>query len=357
MERGDPVSRTIIHVLVADSTLIHTELLGDALRRDRGLHVITSKSDAKSIIEAALEFDFDVLVISSVLDEQPDRGLEVLRSLCASRPQLRAVALLDSSHPELILRAFRAGAHGVLTRFESLKTLAKCVRCVHHGQIWASSDQMSLALEALVSAHPVHAADIKNLSSLSKREIEIVQSLAEGLTNREIAQKLGLSQHTIKNYLFRVFDKTGASNRIELLFMLLGQSNGSPPIPRDLSEMFAADYLMAGMAECKRAAEQGVLVAQLRLAQFLLHRKATQDDIVDAYKWYLLATSQLLQVSKSASQIMTMEQLLKAEQRASDWLKKTQQSPPFSNPGVTNPQRQISDSFTDNSKRTKTGYA
>ena len=64
----------------------------------------------------------------------------------------------------------------------------------------------------------VRAVDAKGLSLLSKREMEIVRGLAEGLTNRGIADRLGLSQHTTKNYLFRVFDKLGASNRSELLF-------------------------------------------------------------------------------------------------------------------------------------------
>jgi DNA-binding NarL/FixJ family response regulator len=338
MERAEPGTKAVIHVVVADNTLIHTQLLGNALRRDRGLRVITSNSDAKSVIEATLEHDFDVLVISSNLEEKVDRGLEVLRSLCAARPKLRAVVLLDSSQAELILRSFRAGARGVLTRVESLKMLSKCVRCVHEGQIWASSEHISLAVEALVSAHPLVAADIRGLSSLSKRETQIVQSLAEGLTNREIAQQLGLSQHTIKNYLFRVFDKTGASNRIELLFMLLGWGKGLPEIPKEFSTMVAAGRLPAAeLADCQRAAERGVLVAQLSLADFLLHRKATPDDIVDGYKWYLIAKSQILELSKTISKAMTMEQLINAEQMASDWLKRTQRSSIFSGTGVTNP--------------------
>lgn len=325
MVREGLSTEVTIHVLVADDTLIHTELLGDALRRDRGLDVINSNSDVKSIMQATLDHAIDVLVISSNLEEQPDRGLEVLRSLCPSRPKLRAVALLDSSHAELILKAFRAGARGVLTRFESLQTLSKCVRCVHDGQVWASSEQISVALEALVSAHALLPADGRSLSLLSKREMEIVQSLAEGLTNRQIAQRLGLSEHTIKNYLFRVFDKTGASNRIELLFMLLGQTRSTQSMFNAFLKQYGNGDVpdTTGMAECQQAAERGVLVAQLVLAQFLLHRKATPDDTIDAYKWYLIAKSQLLQASKTVSQMMTMDQLLHAEQMASTWVKKT----------------------------------
>jgi two-component system, NarL family, nitrate/nitrite response regulator NarL len=349
MVREGPGSKLIVQVLVADSTPIHTQLLGGALSRDRSLHVVSAHSDAKSIIQSALEHDFDVLVISGNLEEQPDRGLEVLRTLCASRPKLRAVALLDSSHAELILKAFRAGARGVLTRFESLQTLSKCVRCVHQGQVWASTEQISLALEALVSAHPVHGGDGSSLSLLSKREMEIVQSLAEGLTNREIAQRLGLSQHTIKNYLFRVFEKTGASNRIELLFMLLSHTRSTQSMLNEFLKHFGNGDLpdSTGMVECQRAAERGLLVAQLVLAQFLLRRKATPDDTVDAYKWYLIAKSQLLRASMTVSQMMTMEQLLHAEQMASDWLKKNLAKSNFSEAGFTNPGRQVSDSLMD----------
>lgn len=321
-------TKPIIHVLIADNTLMHTQLLCDALKRDRFLRVISSSSDSKSIVEAAREHHFDVLLISSNLDEHPNGGLELLSNLYASRPKLRAVVLLDSSQAELILKAFRAGARGVLTRFESVQTLSKCVRCVHEGQIWATSEQISLAIGALGSTHTVHAA-ARGMSLLSKREIEIVQCLAEGLTNREIAQRLGLSQHTIKNYLFRVFDKTGASNRMELLFMLLGRNNSTQSMFNELSKGDSAAELpdAARIAEYQQAAERGVLVAQLFLAQFLLYRKATPEDTVDAYKWYLILKNQILEASKTLGQTLTMEQLLHAEQMASNWLKNTAQGP------------------------------
>jgi DNA-binding NarL/FixJ family response regulator len=69
------------------------------------------------------------------------------------------------------------------------------------------------------------------MNLLSKREADVVGCLAEGLTNREIGERLDLSQHTIKNHMFRIFDKLGVSNRIELMFMTLSPGHSRAPAP------------------------------------------------------------------------------------------------------------------------------
>ena len=214
----------MIRVLVADDSRIHTQLLADALRRDSLLEVISSPSHSRDLVEAARAQKVDVVVISANLDEDPQRGFELLRELRISDPQIRAIMLLDSSKRESILQAFRVGARGIFSRHESIENLSKCIRSVRDGQIWANSQQMAFAVEALASSPVIRAVDARGLSLLSKRELEVVRSLAEGLSNREIAEHLGLSQHTIKNYLFRVFDKLGVSSRLELLFMTLSHA-------------------------------------------------------------------------------------------------------------------------------------
>ncbi len=216
-----------IRVLVADDTRIHTQLLADALRRDHQLEVVSLPPRSRDLIETVKLHKIGVIVLSSNLDEEPLRGFELLRQLRASDADIPAIMLLDSSKRESVLQAFRAGARGIFSRHDSLETLSKCIRSVYEGQIWANSQQLSFAVEALASSPEVRAVDSNGLSLLSKREMDVVRSLAEGLTNREIAERLGLSQHTIKNYLFRVYDKLGVSSRLELLFMTLTQ-NGAP---------------------------------------------------------------------------------------------------------------------------------
>ncbi len=216
-----------IRVLVADDTRIHTQLLADALRRDLQLEVISPPAQSRDLVAAVKLHRVNVVVLSSHLDEEPMRGFELLRELRASNPDILAIMLLDSSKKETVLQAFRAGARGIFSRHDSVETLSKCIRSVYEGQIWANSQQMGYAVEALATSPVVRAVDANGLSLLSKREMDVVRSLAEGLTNREIAERLGLSQHTIKNYLFRVYDKLGVSSRLELLFMTLTQAGAN----------------------------------------------------------------------------------------------------------------------------------
>jgi DNA-binding NarL/FixJ family response regulator len=213
-----------VKVLVADSSPIHSQLLGEALGKDRRIKVVCTAANSIDIVHGVRQHRPDVLLISVSLDEQPEGGLEVLVQLRSSGWTTKAVVLLDSSKPEKIVQAFRAGARGVFSRNDPVKTLLKCICVVHAGQVWANSEQLGFALDALASAPATGAVDFRDLSLLSEREQDVVRSLSEGLTNREIAAHLNLSQHTVKNYIFRIFDKLGVSSRVELLFYVLSRS-------------------------------------------------------------------------------------------------------------------------------------
>jgi two-component system nitrate/nitrite response regulator NarL len=322
----DETFEAVIRVLVADDTRLHTQLLADALRRGGALEVIGS--DSRELIARADLRNIDVLLLSADLDERSDGGLAVLREVRASHPNVRAVILLDSSKPQLVLEAFRAGARGVLSRQESVETLHKCVRRVHQGQIWANSQQMDLVVHAVTSSQNHSAANAQGMEQLSKREIQVVDSVAQGLTNREIAEHLGLSQHTIKNSLFRVFDKLGVSSRVELLTMTLSRTSQSESAGSSVWKNRADhDLLCDSNLECQRAAERGSPSAQLELARFYWTRKSDSKDLIQAYKWYLIASQQISRTSKSIGKTMTVEQMLQAEQMAAKWLKTNRPSP------------------------------
>ena len=310
----------VIRVLVCDNSRVYTQLLADELRRDGSLQVTTSASGAEALMMRPNFSDVDVLVISSTLDEQPGRGFDVLRSLRVSNPEIRAVMLLDSSKSNMIMDAFRAGARGVFSTRESVGALSKCVQRVFQGQIWANTRQIEIMLHALASSHDIRAVDAHGLNLLSKREMEVVRCVAKGMSNREIADNLHISQHTVKNSLFRIFDKLGVSNRVELLFMTLSQERDSQSAMRYLTDEHGYKSLQgeATLIACQKAAEQGVLIAQVALAQFYSTRPANSSDALNAYLWYSIAGEQIAQASMKVAKALSMDQILLAEQMAGD---------------------------------------
>jgi DNA-binding NarL/FixJ family response regulator len=305
-----------IRVLVADSSRIHTHLLSDALKREAAFEVISFDSDSQSLISAATGFDADVLVISSDLDDQHSRGFQVLHDLRARKPEVRAIVLMDTVKDEMILSAFRAGARGIFGKTQPVDELCRSIKCVHQGQIWANSREMSLAVEALANAPAIRSVNARALSLLSKREIQVVHCLAEGLGNREIANRLKLSQHTVKNHLFRIFDKLGVSSRIELMSMTMSQPGLASSPSDDTKKSTNRPGFSNELALLQKAADAGLPAAQMAMAQVYLARRSSPRDAIRAYTWYLVALERAAQAKTLLTNMLTPEQIEEAQENA-----------------------------------------
>lgn len=225
-------------MLAADSTRMNSQLLAAALESDPQFRVLEPVSGSAAILTAVAEHKPTVVLVGTLMDEQAQKGFEVVREIRFSSPETRVVMLLDASDRQQVVEAFRAGAHGVFSRTEPLKSLAKCIQCVSTGQVWANSRELRYLLEALGEAMPLRPSGARKEVPLSKREQEVVRCVAEGMSNREIAQRLGLTEHTVKNYLFRIFDKLGVSKRVEVVlyaynlgYDVVQRSPGLPKMP------------------------------------------------------------------------------------------------------------------------------
>jgi len=225
--RRDQPANPAVRVLVADNSVIHTELLAQAIAKDRRILVVDLGTNASQVLKSVLHAQPDILLISENLDQRPGGGLQILSEVRRTRPEVKSIIMLDVSKRESVVQAFRAGAKGVFCRNQPIKMLCRCISAVNEGQIWANSSELSFLLEALSGVPSVCSADAQSLSGLSARERDVVSSLAEGLSNREIAMRLSISQHTVKNYLCRIFEKLGVSSRVELLFCLLSRTGHS----------------------------------------------------------------------------------------------------------------------------------
>ena len=250
-----------IRVLAADSTRMSSHLLAQALAQDSQFHVTGIEPKPASILTAIADERPHVVLMSSTLEESI-AGFDLIRQVCAACPETRVVLLMDTSRRSAVVEAFRCGARGIFARTESPKALAKCIRSVHQGQIWANSAELRFLLEALCESEPMHLVDAGGEAMLSKREQDVVRCVAEGMSNREIASRLKLTEHTVKNYLFRIFDKLGVSSRVEVVLYAFrfrkdlvkdpvpgnGCGNSAEPVPARMSKLASSASLMVKRA-------------------------------------------------------------------------------------------------------------
>jgi DNA-binding NarL/FixJ family response regulator len=225
-------ARDVARIFVAENSSMQCELMSKALGGERGVQVVGMASDSRLVARLLTESEPDVALVSSDLQDGPGTGLKVLAEVQAKRLRTQCIMLLDRSDRKVVVDAFRKGARGVFFRAQSFELLRKCIRIILQGQIWLNTREMNYILEALVSPGSLQLVDGQGKTVLTQREAEVAHLVAEGLSNREIAIRLQLSEHTVKNYIFRIFDKTGVSNRVALVLYAFSQQEvAQPPSP------------------------------------------------------------------------------------------------------------------------------
>lgn len=322
-------THTTIRVLIAEGTRMASRLLADALGQQSALQVVAATCGVTESLLAVAEKRPDVILLSDGLEDDAKRGFEVAKEIRLAAPEARVVLLLDNCRPETVVEAFRAGARGVFSRNESLAVLAKCVTCVAEGQIWANSEQMGYAVEALSTAAVRRHLNSDELKSLSRREQEVATALSDGLSNREIAERLQLSPHTVKNHIFRIFEKLGVSSRFELMAALGRRRAGQAGTRAGQGKPETEDM----QGSLQQAARAGIASAQFVLGNMYLTGQGVSKDKVLAYKWLLMAEranqdySEASRISRKrlatemlAAQIAEAERLVEEETAGSaDW--------------------------------------
>lgn len=180
---------------------------------------------ADEVLRELRTTEIHVALISTALGDGPRSGLSVLQQIQESHPSVKSILLFDRDESDLVVPAFRAGARGVFCAGqEEFKNLCRCVDRVHAGQVWANSAQLGQVLDMFSRQPRTPLLNAEGLRLLTKREEGVVCLVEEGYTNREIAGELHLSEHTVRNNLFRIFDKLGVSSRVELALYAINNS-------------------------------------------------------------------------------------------------------------------------------------
>lgn len=201
-----------IGVLVADSNHMQSQLLVSALRRRPEFRVSCCESKANAMHSAIVDKPIDVVLMNAKHD------LAAVRNLHLSHPQIAKILLIETSDRNTVVNAFRAGVRGLFCFSDSpFRMLCKCIQCVHQGQLWASNEQLEYLIETITQVPSLRMVNSHGFKLLTPREEQVVALVADGLSNRDVARELGLTEHTIKKYLYRIFDKIGVSSRVELV--------------------------------------------------------------------------------------------------------------------------------------------
>jgi DNA-binding NarL/FixJ family response regulator len=195
-----------------------SQLLADALVLNRSYEA--AAISASDLMKSMGLQETTLVVIGADLEPASGSGFDLAELVSRAYPQTGIVVLLDKVTRISVISAFRSGARGVFSRKRSMNAFLECIDYVHRGCIWAGQRESAILLEALrnIPAPAISAAS--SVQALSARELQVVQRAAQGKTDRTISHELNLSEHTVKNYLSRAFEKLGGSGRIELLFYL-----------------------------------------------------------------------------------------------------------------------------------------
>ncbi len=216
-----------ISVLLADSKTMESQLLAGSLRH-RGFQVLSCPSEISSILEF-MEGRVDVAVVSCTAVHSGAADMTALRTLHLTHPHIPKVFLMDVENSELAVQAFRSGARGLFCLADSsFQLFCECIERVHRGEIFATTEQLNCLLDSICQVPAVRVVSASGEKLLTSREEQVVALVADGLSNRDVAGELGLSEHTVKKYLFRIFEKLGISSRVELVLYAFHHGTQQP---------------------------------------------------------------------------------------------------------------------------------
>ncbi|MGB6200039.1 MAG: response regulator transcription factor [Candidatus Acidiferrales bacterium] len=201
-----------IRILVADDHLIFREGLRKLLDSEEGLTIVGEAANGNDCVKLIAKLKPDILLLDL---RMPDKdGLAVLEEVNFDSLPTRVIVLTAAEDDRDVVRAMRLGARGIVLKQSASDLLVKSIYKVFGGEIWLDNHMTAEVMKAFTKSADSGPRREKPL--LSDREKEIVQLVAQGYRNKEIGEKLFISEQTVKNHLHNIFDKLGVSDRLEL---------------------------------------------------------------------------------------------------------------------------------------------
>ena len=198
--------------MVADDHAIFRDGLRKLFKDFDDVQIVGEASNGSECIKMMAELKPDILLLDLYMPEKD--GFEVLGEINFDSVSTRVIVLTAAEDDRDVIRAMRLGAHGVVLKQSASDLLLKSIRKVHKGEVWLDNRMTAEVVDAFKKSAQAGPRGEKPL--LSDREMEVVQLVAQGFRNREIGEKLFISEQTVKNHLHNIFNKLGVSDRLEL---------------------------------------------------------------------------------------------------------------------------------------------
>jgi DNA-binding NarL/FixJ family response regulator len=210
-----------IRIVVADDHPIFRDGLCKLLALEDDFEVVAQAQDGREVLEVLQQQEPDILLLDLKMPGLD--GLGTLQRLQATKNRTRVIVLTASDDKNEFVQAMKLGTSGIVLKQTATELLIKSIRRVHAGEIWLDSHTTAAVIRQFVSPDeppapppPLAAPRDRERSPLSQREREIVALVAQGFKNKEMAEKMFISEQTVKNHLHNIFDKLGVSDRLEL---------------------------------------------------------------------------------------------------------------------------------------------
>ena len=214
-----------IKVVVADDHTLFRDGVKKILSLEKDILVVGEAARSDEVVKVVERSKPDVLL----LDFRMPKGdvVQTLLDVKERNPATKVLILTAFAEDETVLNAAKGGARGYLLKGADFATLLQAIKKVHKGELWIDSEIPAAdTFEEIALGqidHVITPQHHEAIDSLTRRELEILRLVAEGMTNEEIGKKIFISEKTVKTHLTNIFDKLKVNNRLKAALMIMGQ--------------------------------------------------------------------------------------------------------------------------------------
>jgi two-component system nitrate/nitrite response regulator NarL len=203
-----------ITIMIIDDHVVIRSGLRMLIEHDQQMLVVSQAGNRAEALERAAISRPDVIILDLLLGDED--GLTFLPELCQASPSSRVLVLTGVQNPDAHRRAIRRGAMGIVLKEHAADQLLKAIKKVHEGEVWIERSMMGSMIQEFNKPATVDP-ELTKIESLTDREREVIALIGEGLKNKQVGERLFISETTVTHHLSSVFSKLEVSDRLELI--------------------------------------------------------------------------------------------------------------------------------------------